>query len=72
MWEETGVPGGNPRVRVGDHHALSHTTTADHGDRTRVAAVRSQCYNHCATRTSNADMYYNYNRFDLLSLSIKI
>ena len=51
LWEETGAPGENPRVQVGDQHTLSHTTTADHGDRTRVAAVRSQCYNHCATRT---------------------
>ena len=51
MWEETGVPGGNPRVRVGDHHTLSHTTTPDHEDRTRVAAVRSKCFNNYATRT---------------------
>ena len=25
------------------NHTLSHTTTADHGDRTRAALVRSQC-----------------------------
>ena len=24
-WEETGGPGENPRVRTGDHRALSHT-----------------------------------------------
>ena len=42
MWEETEVLGENPRVRVGDRHTLSHTTSADHGDRTRVAVVRSE------------------------------
>ena len=44
MWEETGVPGGNPRVRAGDHHTLSHTTKEI---RSRVALVRSES----ATRT---------------------
>lgn len=29
MWEETRVPGENPRVRVGDHITLLHTTTMD-------------------------------------------
>ena len=51
MWEETGVPGGNPRVRVGDHHALSRTTTVDHKERARVALVRSEGVNRNAART---------------------
>lgn len=42
MWEETGVSGENPHVQAGDHHTLSHTTTVDQGDQTRVAAVRSE------------------------------
>lgn len=32
FWEETGVPGGNPRVRVADHHTLLHTNTVNHWD----------------------------------------
>ena len=51
MWEEAGVPGENPRVQAGDHHTLSHTTTVDQGDRTRVAAVTSECIVHYATWT---------------------
>ena len=38
-WEETGVPGGNPLVRLGDHLTISH---ADVGYRTRVAVVRGK------------------------------
>ena len=59
LWEETGAPEENQRVRVGDQHTLSHTTTAhkttvDHGDGTRTALGRSQCMRyHCATRTPN-------------------
>ena len=37
VWEETGVPGGNPPVWLGDHMAISH---ADAVYSTRVAAVR--------------------------------
>jgi len=44
LWEETGVPGENPRVRTGDHCTLSHT--APTGDRTRAAFVRSGCITH--------------------------
>ena len=40
MWEETGVPGGNPPVWLGDHMTISH---ADAGYQTRVAAVRGEC-----------------------------
>ncbi len=32
MWEETGVPGGNPLVWSGNHHTISHTAAAE--DRT--------------------------------------
>lgn len=39
MWEETGVPRENPRVRVGDHNTLLHTTTTDLEDRTRVVTA---------------------------------
>lgn len=35
IWEEAGVPGKNPRVQADAHHTFSHTTTVDHGDRTR-------------------------------------
>ena len=42
VWEETGVPGGNPLVRLGDHMTISH---ADSEYRTRVAAVRGECIN---------------------------
>ena len=38
VWEETGVPGGNPPVWLGDHMTISH---ADAGYQTRVAAVRA-------------------------------
>lgn len=34
MWKEAGVPGENPRIRAGDHHTLSHTTTVEYGNRT--------------------------------------
>ena len=40
VWEETGVPRGNPPVWLGDHMPISH---ADAGYRTRVAAVRGEC-----------------------------
>lgn len=42
MREEAGAHGENPCVQVGDYHTLSHTTTFDRGDRTRVTAVRSE------------------------------
>lgn len=51
MWKEARVPGENPSVQAGDHHTLSHTTSVDHGDRTRVAVVRSESIFHCATWT---------------------
>lgn len=38
MWKEAGVPGENPGVQAGDHHTLSHTTTVEYGNRTRIAA----------------------------------
>jgi hypothetical protein len=41
LWEETHVS------EWATNHTFSHTTTANHGDRTRAAQVRSQC----ATRT---------------------
>ena len=49
VWEETGVPGGNPPVWLGDHMAISHV---DVGYRTRVAAVRGECVNIAPTRQS--------------------
>ena len=42
VWEETGVPGGNPPAWLGDHMTISH---ADAGYRTWVAAVRGECIN---------------------------
>ena len=47
VWEETGVPGGNPPVGLGDHMTISH---ADVGYRTRVTAVRGECVNTAAAR----------------------
>jgi len=38
MWEETGVPGGNPPAWLGDHMTISH---ANAGYWTRVAAVKA-------------------------------
>ena len=40
MWKETGVPGGNPPVLLGDHMTISH---ADAEYRTRVAEVTGEC-----------------------------
>ena len=42
VWEETGVPGGNPPAWLGNHMTISH---ADAGYRTRVTAVRGECVN---------------------------
>ena len=39
VWDETGVPGGNPPVWLGDHMTISQ---ADAGYWTRVAAVRGE------------------------------
>ena len=47
VWEETGVPGWNPPVWLGDHMPISH---ADAGYRTRVAAVRGECVNSATAR----------------------
>ena len=46
VWEETGVPGGNPRDRAGDpipFHVRS-------GNRTPAALVKGKCSIHCTTR----------------------
>ena len=40
VWEETGAPGGNPPVWLGDHMTTSH---ADAEYQTRVAVVRGKC-----------------------------
>lgn len=45
MRKTAGVPGKS------DPHTLSHTITVDHGDRTRVAGVKSECIVHCDTST---------------------
>ena len=37
VWEETGVPGGNPPVKLGDHMTISHADA-------RVAAVRGDLW----------------------------
>ena len=42
VWEETGVPGGNPPVWLGDQMTISHDEA---GYRTWVAAVRGECVN---------------------------
>ena len=47
VWEETGIPGGNPPVWLGDHMTISH---ADPGYQTRVAAVRGECVNTAPVR----------------------
>ena len=45
--EETGVPGGNPPVWLGDHMTISH---ADIGYWTRVAPVRGERVNTAPAR----------------------
>lgn len=40
------------RVRVSDPNTLSHETTADPEDGTRITGVRSDCVNHNTTRTT--------------------
>ena len=72
VWEETGVPGGNPSVRLGDQMTISH---ADVGYRTWVAVVRGECVNtarqlrlivkhnymHLSRRTiPKTDLYYPF------------
>ena len=47
VWEETGVPGGNPPVWLGDHMTISH---ADAGYQIRVVAVRGECVNNAPVR----------------------
>lgn len=49
LWEKAGVPGENPHVQASDRHTLSHTTTNDHANWTRVAAVKNECIVHCPT-----------------------
>ena len=51
VWEETGVPGGNPPVWLGDHMTILH---ADVGYRTWVAAVRGECINTAPARQSSS------------------
>ena len=53
VWEETGVPGGNPPVWLGDHMTISH---ADAGYGTRVAAVRGE---RVTTRPARQPIYVN-------------
>lgn len=43
----------NPRVQA--PYPISHTTTVDNGDRTRVTSVRSECIVHCASWTHNVE-----------------
>lgn len=52
MWEEAGVAGENPRVQVGDHHILLHTTTVDRGDRRGDKRV------HCLLRYLDTHLFY--------------
>ena len=47
VWEETGVPGANPPVWLGDHMTISHDAA---GYRTRVADVRGECVNTAPAR----------------------
>lgn len=56
MWEETGVAGKNPRAQAENHHTLSHTTTANHGVRTRVAAARTRVHGAQASISYYDDM----------------
>lgn len=45
MWLEDRLHRETPFVQAGDHHTLSYTTTANHVNRNRVAAVRGKV--HC-------------------------
>lgn len=38
-WEKAGVPEKKPHVQADNCYTMSHTTTVDHGDQTRVAVV---------------------------------
>ena len=62
MWEETEVLGENPRVRVGDRHTLSHTTSADHGD----SVVRSES----ATSTLPGHHLHTINKLAFIQCNI--
>ena len=53
VWEETGVPGGSPRVWLGDHMTISH---AEAWYRTRVAAMRGECVNTAPASLSITDL----------------
>ena len=65
VWEETGVPGGNPPVWLGDDMTISH---ADAGYQTRVAAVRGECVNTAPARRP----FFVLNEFKTMKvLSIK-
>lgn len=39
MWEEAGM-----HAQEGDHHSISHTTTVDHVDRTRIAWSKASAF----------------------------
>ena len=59
VWEETGAPGGNPPVWLGDHMTISH---ADAGYRTRVAAVWGECVNTATAREPDEDTEQTYSK----------
>jgi hypothetical protein len=51
LWEETGVPGENPRVRVGDHpYPLTYNHCRSRGSNSGRIGENPARY-HCATRT---------------------
>ena len=66
VWEETGVPGGNPPVWLGDHMTISQ---ADAEYQTQVAGVRGECVN-----TAPARMYIRFGvqQMGLLKLTLFI
>lgn len=51
MLEDSLVTGKSPRIQADDHHTLSHTSTADHGDQARFAGKRSEGIVHYTTWT---------------------
>ena len=68
VWEETGVPGGNPPVWLGDHMTISRT---DAGYRTWVAAVRGECINTAPARQSLYTQWLEANNRLLDSLVVE-
>lgn len=58
--EEAAIPEENLRVQAGDQNALSHATSASHGNRTHLAAVTDKRV-HCPnldTRTQMQSLYF--------------